>query len=107
MRLDPASAIGTGYSEAKWVAEQILYYAADKANIPVSVVRLGQLCGDNSGHWNEREWFPAMVKSALFTRCLPDIRDVRKLASYTLVTLNMHLVGGVVYSKLRWLTCVR
>ena len=62
----------TGYSESKWVAEKILSNIVEQAGVPSVVVRLGQVCGDRLGHWNEKEWFPALVKSALFTRCLPD-----------------------------------
>ncbi|KAM5543844.1 hypothetical protein V8D89_002461, partial [Ganoderma adspersum] len=69
--IPPAHALDTGYSESKWVAEKILSNVAERAGVPSVVVRLGQVCGDRLGHWNEKEWFPALVKSALFTRCLP------------------------------------
>ncbi|TFK94535.1 acetyl-CoA synthetase-like protein [Polyporus arcularius HHB13444] len=72
-RLDPSSAMGTGYSEAKWVAERILTNAEDSANLPAVVVRLGQVCGDRNGYWKENEWFPPIVKSALSLGCLPDM----------------------------------
>ncbi|PIL37207.1 hypothetical protein GSI_00900 [Ganoderma sinense ZZ0214-1] len=71
--LNASSALGSGYSESKWIAEQVLYNLADRAGMPSVVVRLGQISGDKTGHWNEREWFPALVKSAIFTRCLPDV----------------------------------
>ncbi|KAI1786493.1 acetyl-CoA synthetase-like protein [Ganoderma leucocontextum] len=71
--LEPSYALGSGYSESKWIAEQVLHNVAERAGIPSVVVRLGQISGDKTGHWNEREWFPALVKSALFTRCLPDV----------------------------------
>ncbi|KAI1788607.1 acetyl-CoA synthetase-like protein [Ganoderma leucocontextum] len=74
--LDPSSALGNGYSEAKWIAECILCNVAEQHNVPISIVRLGQVCGDRSGYWNEKEWFPAMIKSALSTRCLPDLEAV-------------------------------
>ncbi|KAI0719494.1 acetyl-CoA synthetase-like protein [Cerioporus squamosus] len=71
--IEPSSAVGAGYRESKWVTEKILYNVAERAGVPIVVVRLGQVSGDKTGHWNEREWFPAMVKSAIFTRCLPDV----------------------------------
>ena len=71
--LDPSSALGNGYSEAKWIAERILCDVADRHRVPISIVRLGQVCGDQSGYWNEKEWYPAMIKSATFTRCLPNL----------------------------------
>ena len=79
-RVESIAAIGTGYSESKWVAEEILHQVADRANLSTMAVRLGQVCCDRLGHWNEKEWFPAVVKSAVFTRCLPgDMNEVRVL----------------------------
>ncbi|TFK82377.1 acetyl-CoA synthetase-like protein [Polyporus arcularius HHB13444] len=71
--IEPSSAAGAGYPESKWVTEKILYNVAERMGVPIVVVRLGQVSGDKTGHWNEREWFPAMIKSAIFTRCLPDV----------------------------------
>ncbi|KAI0759226.1 acetyl-CoA synthetase-like protein [Trametes elegans] len=70
---DPASAFGAGYSESKWVTERVLQNAAEERGIHCIVMRLGQVAGDKTGHWNEKEWFPALVKSAQFQRCLPDL----------------------------------
>ena len=86
-RVESTSAIGTGYAESKWVAEETLFQIADKINLPMTAVRLGQVSGDRLGHWNEKEWFPAVVKSAMFTHCLPgDMNEAR-----TLVTLRASL----------------
>nr|VWP00550.1 N/A [Ganoderma boninense] len=71
--LNASSALGSGYSESKWIAEQILRNVGELTGIPSVVVRLGQISGDKTGHWNVREWFPALVKSAVFTRCLPNV----------------------------------
>ena len=54
---------------------------ADRSDVPVQIVRLGQTCGDRNGYWNEVEWFPSMVKSALSTHCLPDIDGVSSFSS--------------------------
>ncbi|KAI0938637.1 putative NRPS-like protein biosynthetic cluster, variant 2 [Taiwanofungus camphoratus] len=70
---DASLAAGSGYTESKWIAERILDLAARSTDLRPITVRLGQICGDRLGHWNEREWFPSMVKSALFQRCLPDL----------------------------------
>ena len=75
--MEPSIALGSGYSESKWVAERVMALASDSAGVPTVAVRLGQVCGDRVGHWNEREWFPALVKSAQFTRCLPEMDQVR------------------------------
>ncbi|KAH9895864.1 hypothetical protein C8Q73DRAFT_729156 [Cubamyces lactineus] len=69
---DPAVPFGTsGYAEAKWITERILQTAAQTTSVHTVVVRLGQVCGDRTGHWNEREWVPALVKSGHFLGCLP------------------------------------
>ncbi|KAM5543840.1 hypothetical protein V8D89_002457 [Ganoderma adspersum] len=82
-RVESIAAIGTGYSESKWVAEEILHQVADRTNLSTTAVRLGQVCGDRLGHWNEKEWFPAIVKSAVFTRCLPgEMNEVAFILSY-------------------------
>lgn len=70
---NPEIAVGTGYSESKWVAERILDVAAERTALRPVVVRLGQVCGDGSGTWNESEWFPSLVKSALTLGCLPSV----------------------------------
>ncbi|KAI0370655.1 acetyl-CoA synthetase-like protein [Pilatotrama ljubarskyi] len=70
---DPASPFGTGYSESKWVTEHVLQNVAEKTGVHTVVMRLGQVTGNRVGYWNEKEWFPAVVKSALFIGCLPDV----------------------------------
>jgi thioester reductase-like protein len=69
--------VGTGYSESKWVAERILDAAAERTALRPVVVRLGQVCGEGNGTWNEKEWFPSLVKSALTLGCLPSLNGVR------------------------------
>ncbi|KAH9000656.1 acetyl-CoA synthetase-like protein [Lactarius hatsudake] len=70
---NPEIAVGTGYSESKWVAERILDAAAERTALRPVVVRLGQVCGDGSGTWNESEWFPSLLKSAITLGCLPSV----------------------------------
>ncbi|OSD00523.1 acetyl-CoA synthetase-like protein [Trametes coccinea BRFM310] len=70
---DSSSPFGAGYGEGKWVTEHVLQNVTKQRGVHTVVMRLGQVCGDRVGHWNEKEWFPALVKSALFQRCLPDI----------------------------------
>ncbi|CAL1709820.1 unnamed protein product [Somion occarium] len=73
---DPSVVVGQGYSESKWLSEQILAAATYVTGLPSVVVRLGQLSGNPNGHWNEKEWFPAIVKSAVSVECLPDVPGV-------------------------------
>ena len=67
-----SSAAGSGYAEAKWLAEEMIMEVSRRTGMPATIVRLGQVCGDKLGHWNEKEWFSAMVKSSLITGTLPD-----------------------------------
>ncbi|KAI0350279.1 acetyl-CoA synthetase-like protein [Trametes cingulata] len=70
---DPACPFGEGYAESKWVTERMLLNIGEKTGLHTVVVRLGQVAGDRLGHWNEKEWFPALVKSARLVHCLPDV----------------------------------
>ncbi|CDO73876.1 hypothetical protein BN946_scf185016.g33 [Trametes cinnabarina] len=69
---DPSSPFGSGYAEAKWISERVLQNVTKATQLWTVTVRLGQVCGDRVGHWNPKEWFPALVKTARFQYCLPD-----------------------------------
>ncbi|KAK9423820.1 hypothetical protein SUNI508_03836 [Seiridium unicorne] len=83
---NPLDASPLGYSRSKWVAEQICA-AADQHCIKarrgketpehprVSVIRIGQLCGNRAGIWNASEAYPLMLSTAKITGCLPDLQD--------------------------------
>ncbi|CAL1709825.1 unnamed protein product [Somion occarium] len=73
---DPSVPIGQGYAESKWVGEHILAEATKHTGLPTVSVRVGQLSGNRVGYWNEREWFPSLVKSGVFVGCLPDVPGV-------------------------------
>ncbi|TFY68026.1 hypothetical protein EVJ58_g1265 [Rhodofomes roseus] len=73
--IEPEVAAGSGYSESKWVAEEMLYRARKETSLQTLSVRVGQLCGGIDGSWNSNEWFPALVQSAEILRCFP--RDDR------------------------------
>ncbi|KAL5534850.1 hypothetical protein ACEPAG_1315 [Sanghuangporus baumii] len=72
----PDSALGLGYTEAKWVSENVLDEAARLTALRPTVVRLGQLVGGPSGYWSEREWFAAIIKSSLLFGKLPNVSGV-------------------------------
>ena len=59
------------------MSEHALENVARTAGLRTIIVRLGQVAGDESaGYWSEREWFPALVKTAIYHRCLPDLEGV-------------------------------
>ncbi|ETS75819.1 hypothetical protein PFICI_12763 [Pestalotiopsis fici W106-1] len=84
---NPSDAAPLGYSRSKWVAEQVCsaanHHCVSKAaeedfvhgHPQVSVVRVGQLCGNAAGVWNASEAYPLMLSTAKITGCLPDLQD--------------------------------
>lgn len=86
---DAKWAVGSGYPESKWVAEQVLNNAATEnpAFRPV-IVRIGQLTGAENGFWSPSEWVPSVIRSAPALQCLPDAPGV----SHSLPPLFFFLV---------------
>ncbi|THU95611.1 hypothetical protein K435DRAFT_859397 [Dendrothele bispora CBS 962.96] len=63
----------SGYLQSKWVCEQIIEHIVETAKLPALIIRIGQLSGGPpTGMWRTFQWFPTLVKSALFVKCLPD-----------------------------------
>ncbi|KAK7464323.1 hypothetical protein VKT23_006491 [Stygiomarasmius scandens] len=71
--LDPEYALGTGYGESKWVAEQTLISAAQRTtSLDLSILRIGQLSGSRvNGSWNVTDWVPQIVQSGVVLGKLP------------------------------------
>ncbi|KAI1785122.1 hypothetical protein LXA43DRAFT_1186069 [Ganoderma leucocontextum] len=69
--LDPVDAVGEGYSESKWIAEQLLQAASERNLVRGVVVRIGQQTGGKNGAWKPTEWFPAIVAASAALGCLP------------------------------------
>lgn len=74
--VDAEIAVGSGYSESKWVSEKILEAAKNKTSLKPVIVRVGQLSGGENGSWNESEWLPSMIRSAPHLGCLPASKEV-------------------------------
>ncbi|KAJ3535272.1 hypothetical protein NM688_g7002 [Phlebia brevispora] len=71
-QIEPEIAIGSGYTESKWVSERLLQVILEKSPLRPVIIRIGQLCGSmKSGYWNEAEWFPSLVRSSAFLKCFP------------------------------------
>ena len=79
--VDARIAVGTGYSESKWVAEQLLALATRKTSLPTVTVREGQIAGSDNGAWNTREWLPSLIKSSIYMGCIPVVPGVSALSS--------------------------
>ena len=63
-----------GYGESKHVAERVLQVAACTCNVPVSILRLGQIAGpvESSGIWNVKEWVPALIRTSKQLQLVPN-----------------------------------
>lgn len=90
---DPSDASPLGYSRSKWVAEQICASTLDDPNpfepardpvsstggkgvdVPIIIVRVGQLCANSSGVWNKLEAYPLVLSTAKLTGCLPALDE--------------------------------
>ncbi|KAF5623227.1 nonribosomal peptide synthetase [Fusarium sp. NRRL 25303] len=71
---DPKEASPLGYSRSKWVAEQIFDAANKNHDSPLaSIVRVGQLCSNETGVWNTTEAYPLLLSTSRITGCLPDL----------------------------------
>ncbi|GAA99861.1 uncharacterized protein L969DRAFT_91802 [Mixia osmundae IAM 14324] len=71
---DLAVSLGNGYGESKRVGEEVLFAASELHGLPVTILRIGQLCGaTSSGYWASSDWVPAIVKSGEMLGELPDM----------------------------------
>ncbi|KZT58729.1 acetyl-CoA synthetase-like protein [Calocera cornea HHB12733] len=73
---DASIAVGTGYGESKWVAEQVVASAAIERGVDVTIWRIGQLAGSRlNGAWSTTDWVPIVIKSSEALGALPDISE--------------------------------
>ncbi|KAF4468400.1 nonribosomal peptide synthetase [Fusarium albosuccineum] len=78
---DPTDASPMGYSQSKWVAEQVCDAAnkhlmdANSTDHLTTIIRIGQLCSNDAGIWNASEAYPLLLSTAKVVGCLPDIPD--------------------------------
>ncbi|MCJ1421898.1 hypothetical protein MMC32_008265 [Xylographa parallela] len=65
----------TGYGQSKQVAERILTTASDICNIPVTILRIGQIAGStftrSKGNWPKNEWISSLIKTSEFLNLIP------------------------------------
>ncbi|KAI0681684.1 male sterility protein-domain-containing protein [Cerioporus squamosus] len=70
--VEPSIAYGMGYSESKWVTEQLFGRAAKQTGLKTTSVRVGQVSGDQTtGGWNTTEWVAALVRVSQRLGCIP------------------------------------
>ncbi|KAH8430211.1 uncharacterized protein LDX57_007880 [Aspergillus melleus] len=67
------SALSMGYSQSKWVGEQIVSHSRSMGARAYSL-RIGQISGHSQrGLWNDSEAIPLLVRSALTLKALPEM----------------------------------
>jgi amino acid adenylation domain-containing protein/thioester reductase-like protein len=68
-----AEAREDGYGQSKWVAEKLVWEAAERG-LPVSVYRPGNISGHSaSGASNPRDFQGALIAESLRLRCAPEV----------------------------------
>ncbi|KIJ49872.1 hypothetical protein M422DRAFT_160371 [Sphaerobolus stellatus SS14] len=65
-----------GYSESKWISEQILEAAHRNTALKPVIIRVGQLSGGLNGNWNTREWFPSLVRASQVVKGAPETQGL-------------------------------
>lgn len=72
---DFSHAIDMGYAQSKLVGEHMVLNAA-RSGARSYVLRIGQIVGDlQSGFWNDNEYVPSMIRSALSMKALPALNE--------------------------------
>ncbi|KAL8860933.1 MAG: hypothetical protein Q9178_002688 [Gyalolechia marmorata] len=91
----------TGYARSKFVGEQIVRKAVKEAGARAFVLRIGQVVGDTkAGLWNDREFLPTMIRSALTLRALPILLErCSWLPVDTLATVILELADTLASSS--------
>lgn len=71
---DDRSAMPHGYGESKYLAEHILAKAKEVSNLPVSIVRAGQIGGPSTpgkGVWPRQGWLYSIISTSTRLRAFP------------------------------------
>jgi len=65
-----------GYSESKWISEQLLAVSARQTALRPIVLRMDQITGGLNGAWNTSEWFPVLLRTSVSLGVLPILYGV-------------------------------
>ena len=93
--LDLDTALDMGYSESKKIAERILDTAAAQCQVPISVLRVGQICGSTKpggSPWSNREVVPGIIQTSKSIGLVPnDLQQVDWVPIDTLASITLEL----------------
>ncbi|KAL8989013.1 MAG: hypothetical protein Q9177_002006 [Variospora cf. flavescens] len=84
-----------GYGRSKLVAESVVEAAVEKADAAATILRIGQVTGDQKhGIWKDTEMIPMIIRSGLRMRALPALQwDCQWLPVNTLADVILDLAG--------------
>lgn len=89
------TALDMGYAESKKIAERILDTAAAYCEVPVSVLRVGQICGSSKpggSPWSSREVVPGIIQTSKSIGLVPnDLHQVDWIPIDTLASIVLEL----------------
>ena len=71
---DLGAALSIGYSESKQISERLLDKAASESQVPVTILRVGQVGGARTAsqsNWTQRELVPSMLKTSKSIGLIP------------------------------------
>lgn len=72
--------LAMGYAQSKLDGERILTQVAKLYNIPVTILRIGQIAGpstsDSKSSWPIHEWFPTAIKTSKAIGILPQLGQI-------------------------------
>ncbi|KAJ5105513.1 hypothetical protein NUU61_002860 [Penicillium alfredii] len=72
----PEVATLTGYAQSKHVAERLLDIAGERLQIPISILRLGQVAGPtsmgNAGKWESNDWMHSLAIMSKASGLIPN-----------------------------------
>ena len=71
---DCTAALGYGYAESKYVAERVLHEANQRAGVPVSILRVGQIGGstiEGDVALPRQEWLVSLIKTSMTMGIVP------------------------------------
>lgn len=106
LTLEDAPLHTNGYAQSKFLSELLCDAAAQHLDIPVTVLRVGQVAGATQAgaEWNRKEWFPSLIVGSLSIGCVPDdlgpqFSDVDWLPVDLLANVLIDLVGDLGFER--------
>ena len=71
---DFSAALSIGYGESKAISERLLGRAASESQVPISILRIGQIGGpmaETDARWTQRDSIPSMLKTSKTIGLIP------------------------------------